>query len=105
MSSEVVLRLERQIRKNLGNKNPIGNGLPSTIEEVEMLAKSERNSCKTIACRHILRDSEMQGRMLTETEIREHLACICPSGEAKDEFTRGFKAALEIVLGIHKEAA
>ncbi len=101
-NSEYVEFLVRRIMKNLGNENPIGNGLPSTMDEVEMLAKHESNSCICSACRLVL---QRKPKMLTETEIKEHLACICPSGEPKDEFTRGFKAAMEIVLGIHNEAA
>ena len=101
-NSEYVEGLVRRIQRNIGNTSMIGNGLPSTMAEVEMLAKHESNSCICSACRLIL---QRKPKMLTETEIREHLACICPSGEPKDEFTRGFKAAMEIVLGIHNEVA
>lgn len=54
MPSETVLRLERQIRNNLGNENPIGNGLPSTMGEVRRLAASPNASSKKSACRLIL---------------------------------------------------
>lgn len=54
MPSEIVLRLERQIRNNIGNENQVGNGLPSTMEEVRRLAASPNASCKKSACRLIL---------------------------------------------------
>ena len=101
-NSEYVEGLVRRIQRNIGNTSMIGNGLPSTMNEVEELAKHESNSCICAACRLILK---RKPKMLTEIEIREHLYCICPSGEPKDEFTRGFKAAMEIVLGIHNEVA